>query len=150
MSSRPTALTGGCQCGAIRYSLNISKDEQWPTNQPPLSTSASYKEYDSSSNVYRSFCSSCGCSLTFNYKDKPEETDLYVGTLDEECLVGKKIPGSEKDTEHGVVTQREGGIGKECFESGVNFYCENAIHGITDLGPGHKFYKMDQDGTAFA
>ncbi|KAF2239849.1 hypothetical protein EV356DRAFT_495652 [Viridothelium virens] len=117
--------------------------------EPPLAASSSYKAYDSSSNVSRSFCSSCGCSLTFNYKDKPEETDIYLGTLDEECLIGGKVPGSEQTTEHGVKFERHGGIGGDWVGRGHQIYLENAVPGLTDRIPGSKFLKGSKDGQGF-
>ena len=87
--------------------------------------------------------------MTFNEKDRPEETNLYLGTLDEEYLIGARIPGSEKETEYGSTFQRHGGLEKEAFGYGDQFYLENAITGTTDRIPGQKFLKTNKEGKGF-
>jgi hypothetical protein len=95
------AMTGGCQCGKIRYALAVvpqrtslchcrmcqkavgqpfaayatvaEQDFAWTRGQPPA--------FRSSSAAERHFCPDCGTSLTFRYFAKPE-MDVAVGTLD--------------------------------------------------------------------
>ena len=94
-------LSGGCQCGAVRYALyempkrtslchcrmcqkavgqpfaaysNVPADKfAWTRGNPPV--------FRSSSAAERHFCPACGTSLTFRYFHKPE-MDVAVGTLD--------------------------------------------------------------------
>jgi hypothetical protein len=94
-------LTGGCQCGAVRYALYEmpgrtslchcrmcqkavgqpfaayatvpERTFAWTRGNPPA--------FRSSSAAERHFCPACGTSLTFHYLHKPE-MDVAVGTLD--------------------------------------------------------------------
>lgn len=90
---------------------------------PPLSSTPTFKSYESSSKARRSFCGNCGSSLAFNYKDKPEQTEIYLGTIDEDTLCGKKVEGSGK---------RVGGVGLDLATPDDHMYMENAIPGLTD------------------
>lgn len=95
-------MTGGCQCGRIRYSARIANDEaylchcnycrhatggvsiafknlkqadvSW-TTQPP-------DYYQSSPIAKRPFCSHCGTPLGFQFLDS-ENMDLTVGSFDD-------------------------------------------------------------------
>ncbi len=95
------SMTGGCQCGAIRYALavvpqrtslchcrmcqkavgqpfaayaSVAADEfAWTRGAPPAFRSSSVAE--------RHFCPACGTPLTFRYLDRAE-MDVAVGTLD--------------------------------------------------------------------
>ena len=95
-------MTGGCQCGRIRYEAEIASDEaylchcgmcrratggvsiafvglrkdaiRW-TTQPP-------DQYASSPIATRGFCRECGTPLTFAFPDS-ETMDLTLGSFDE-------------------------------------------------------------------
>jgi len=94
-------LTGGCQCGAVRYAIYVMPARTslchcrmcqkavgqpfaaytcvpadkfaWTRGKPPT--------FRSSTAAERHFCPACGTSLTFCYLHKPE-IDVAVGTLD--------------------------------------------------------------------
>lgn len=98
----------------------------------PLANDLSLKSYSSSSSSYRAFCSTCGSSIAFGNIDKPEQTEIHVGTLDEEVLIGRHTAASKREGKHEGDIMRIGGLGKEICQAECHIYCENAIPGITD------------------
>lgn len=99
-------ITGGCQCGKVRYELSappkstfchcrmcqratggvfaalcmVGKDQLfWSRGQP--------KFYASSNVATRGFCADCGTPLTFAYNDKPR-IEVTTGSLDDPHAVG--------------------------------------------------------------
>jgi hypothetical protein len=101
-SERKRVLTGGCQCGALRYALYASPtgicvchcrmcqkasggpfgvfalvnrgDFAWTRGRPA--------SWQSSSRAYRDFCGTCGTPLAFRPLDR-DAIDMMVGSLDE-------------------------------------------------------------------
>ncbi len=98
-------MTGGCQCGAVRYAASIDPngywchcrmcqravgnvaaamvnvlkaDVVWTTREPAY--------YASSPIARRGFCPECGTPLTFDYPDSPK-MDLTVGSLYNPAIV---------------------------------------------------------------
>ncbi len=96
-----TEITGGCQCGAVRYTLArvpdtefchcrmcqravgnvfaalsmVAKDElRWTKGKPAF--------YRSSSVAQRGFCRECGTPLTFAYDDRLR-IEVTTGSLDD-------------------------------------------------------------------
>lgn len=95
-------MTGGCQCGRIRYAVTIDNDDaylchcrmcqratggvsiafrnvpraavRWLTAEPDY--------YRSSPIAQRGFCAACGTPLTFRF-DEGENIDLTVGSFDD-------------------------------------------------------------------
>jgi hypothetical protein len=104
--TRKAVLTGGCQCGAVRYALlseptNASichcrmcqkafgnyfapfagvppKDLAWVRGTPAI--------FKSSAAVERGFCRDCGTPLTFRYLDK-DRIGVSLGSLDDPSRV---------------------------------------------------------------
>jgi len=99
---RKPVLTGGCQCGAVRYALyamperagichcrmcqkavggpfkpwaNVRVDDfAWTRGTPG--------KFRSSSAAERGFCQRCGTPLFFAYVKRPESISMTVGSLD--------------------------------------------------------------------
>lgn len=96
-------IEGGCMCGKNRYMLTTdqirssmchcsdcrhaagAQSVAWITvpikNFIPSQGEA--QNYNSSSNVTRTFCSSCGTPLTYSHKDRHQEIDITTGSLDD-------------------------------------------------------------------
>lgn len=93
-------MTGGCQCGRIRYAVEIASDEAYLchcrmcqratggvsiafVNVPKaaLRWECEPDWYASSATARRPFCSTCGTPLGFEYPDS-EKIDLTVGSFD--------------------------------------------------------------------
>jgi len=101
MTEKKPVLTGGCQCGAVRYALYAAPkadichcrmcqkavgnlflaaagvaldDFAWTRGAPAT--------YQSSSVAARDFCRTCGTPLTFRYLEK-DEINVTIGSLDD-------------------------------------------------------------------
>jgi len=103
-------LTGGCQCGAVRYSIPmpesgvhlchcrmcqkavgnvfaalapvLAESVQWTRGAPTL--------FASSTTAKRGFCSACGTPLTFAYGDS-KHINFTIGSLDDPSAVQPEI-----------------------------------------------------------
>ncbi|KAH8424754.1 GFA family protein [Aspergillus melleus] len=175
----PSQISGGCLCGAIRYVIDFSGESTWPpesstcqctmcrkftssiypqmldlstTQLTPrdLSTFQTYREYRSSEKCLRGFCSTCGSSLIFRSEETPDRICFFLGTVDEEALVGERVAGSDRKTEFGVVWERKGGVGKVlATPNSDQLYWENVIPEVSDLLKDGKRYMADTgDGKA--
>ncbi|GAA0301524.1 GFA family protein [Sphingomonas oligophenolica] len=94
-------MTGGCQCGRIRYSVAIADDDAYLCHcrmcqRATGGVSIAFKNvrksdviweqepdrYASSPIASRGYCSACGTPLTFEFPDS-ETMDLTVGSFDD-------------------------------------------------------------------
>ena len=95
-------MTGGCQCGAVRYSVAIDNDEAYLCHcrmcqRATGGVSIAFKNvrkadaalddpepdrYASSPIARRGFCAACGTPLSFEAHDS-DHMDLTVGSFDD-------------------------------------------------------------------
>lgn len=97
-----TLMTGGCQCGRIRYEAEIASDEAYLchckmcrratgaaaaafVNLPrrDLRWFAEPNWYQSSPIARRPFCADCGTPLGFAFLEGGENIDLMLGSFDD-------------------------------------------------------------------
>ena len=95
-------ITGGCYCGKIRFAVKgeprvsanchcencrraagaqavawvvVKRSEfEWETGRP--------HRYKTDTGAFRTFCDSCGTSLTYETDRRPDEIDITAGSLD--------------------------------------------------------------------
>ena len=96
------SMTGGCACGRVRYTAKVEGDDAYLCHcrmcqRASGSVSLALRNvkaaevdwshepdwYDSSPIAVRPFCSSCGTSLGFKFKDGSENMDLTVASFDD-------------------------------------------------------------------
>ena len=100
-------LSGGCQCGAVRYSADVEPKTAhlchcrmcqkaagnyfMPLANAPLATfeltRGTLSHFHSSDLVRRGFCATCGTPLTFETIEGVEHLNITLGSLDDPELV---------------------------------------------------------------
>lgn len=97
-----TSMTGGCQCGRVRYEAEVEDDEAYLCHcrmcqRATGGVSIAFKSvpegsltwlsgpdwYQSSPIAHRPFCSACGTPLGFAWLANGENVDLTVGSFDD-------------------------------------------------------------------
>ncbi len=95
-------MTGGCQCGRVRYCVGIENDDAYlchcrmcqratggvsiafkNVKQADVTWQGEPDEYASSPLAKRGFCQACGTPLTFRYVEDTDKIDLTVGSFDD-------------------------------------------------------------------
>ena len=95
-------MDGGCACGRVRFTARVAGDDAYLCHcrmcqRATGSVSIAFKNikqvdltwnsgpdwYDSSAIARRPFCSACGTSLGFQFKDDSENLDVTVAAFDD-------------------------------------------------------------------
>lgn len=98
-------MTGGCQCGRVRYSVQADPAEAYlchckmcqratggvaaafaGVQQADLAWQGEPDWYDSSPIARRPFCSHCGTPLGFAFREGSTKMDLTIGSFDDPSL----------------------------------------------------------------
>ena len=76
--------------------------------------------------------------------------EVYLGTIDEDVLLGKKT-GEESTGKYGMRATREEGLGNLICSTARsrNIWWENAIPGVTDDRPGLKYWREADSAKGF-
>lgn len=82
----------------------------------------------------------------------PRTTELWIGTLDEDVLIGTPLPGQADNEALGQKVERRGGFGALLAKVQDTLYWNNVIPSVTDQGParrGRKWWGMIGQGESF-
>ena len=99
--SEKVPMTGGCQCGRVRYDAQVVPDEAYLCHcrmcqrasggvaaafvnvlQADIAWHGEPDWYDSSPIARRPFCAGCGTPLGFRFREGSDKMDLTVGSFD--------------------------------------------------------------------
>ncbi|KAF1993237.1 hypothetical protein P154DRAFT_450759 [Amniculicola lignicola CBS 123094] len=176
--ARSKSISGGCLCGAIRFTIAFPNEGDWPPKgngicqctmcrkhsgsllpqnigfprahvSQPLESNATFKTYKSSESASRGFYSTCGSPLTFIDTKVKDIYEINAGAIDEDVLVGKRDEANAWEDEYGRHVPRIGGIGKELCYPAYHIFMDNEIAGLTDGFPGTKFLQSRDCGKPF-
>src|SRR3546814_11219690 len=118
-------MTGGCQCGRVRYAVRVHDDEAYLCHcrmcqRATGGVSIAFKNvkradvtwerapdwYASSPFAKRPFCSACGTPLGFAFDEGSENMDLTIGSFDDPSRFAPKHHfGAESVNEAWLDTQ---------------------------------------------
>ncbi|KAI9800538.1 MAG: hypothetical protein M1825_004087 [Sarcosagium campestre] len=117
--------TGLCNCTRCRkasgalvsHTIEFSvKQISWTPAHDDAN--ASYREYQSSENCRRGFCSVCGGTLSFIYDGTPDLLHIWTGSLDEKWVIGEDQSG--------------GFVEELCIPRDGILFAGQAVRGVTD------------------
>ncbi|KAJ7168397.1 Mss4-like protein [Mycena crocata] len=162
----PKTVTGGCNCGGVRYQIDFAEDHDWKraphtcqcTQCRKMSGSlvlhfhsvdnkelawlskSTYEEYNSSAGCCRAFCKACGSSIAWLDHGAGTEVELVVGCFDEQFLVGDRDGRDKPLGAYGVALANP---------QGDHFYVRNEMEGVTDAESvkGTRFWKGSKEGS---
>lgn len=137
----------------VNFITVLPSQLKWATPSPsrPYLPAAPFKEFASSAQGRRGFCTECGSTLTWRDEQNLEEVELFVGTIDEVFLIGDRSERVESDRlawqgKWIEVLRRENEDGRTsvgqdlCVPRGGNFFFRNAVDGVTDRNLGGAWY----------
>ncbi|KAF7353730.1 Mss4-like protein [Mycena venus] len=151
----PGSITGGCNCGGVRYRVDFAPDHDWKRGPRTCQCTQcrkmcgslvlnlhevqiseltwlnkiTYAEYNSSAQNFRAFCKNCGSSIAWIDRSVSKEIELAVGAFDEEFLVGARDDEDRPLGAYGVALANP---------KGNQYYIRNEIQGVTDTDLSHK------------
>ncbi|TKX20393.1 putative glutathione-dependent formaldehyde-activating enzyme-8 [Elsinoe australis] len=179
LPEQPIRITGGCNCGALRYDFTFPPHTEIPLkdNYACLCTLCRkftgavvprlLSVYTSWSNIplyhhapefrmytthvldgftgHRGFCGNCGSSMGTHHDpiDNIQGFTIFLGTVDEEVLVGKVI--GEEEGKYGARVMRKGGFAELLADTSKtgSIWVENATPGYDLKGP--KKWRGEED-----
>ncbi|KAK6453316.1 hypothetical protein FP744_10009568 [Trichoderma asperellum] len=159
----PNAITGGCLCGSIRYSISASSEGPWPPQHVKLISQIGTMCRKWTSSLIAQFIIVLPAQLSppFHSQETYDEYESSPGRYRGFCkrcgtsLVWRSADdGSTVDVFLGTVDERwlvhedDGKVGQALGRpNGTQFWMENAIPGVTDLMKGGKeFLREGEDG----
>lgn len=82
--SGPVIRTGHCHCESCRRATSSPVTSFFcVAKENVVFEGETLRHYASSPGVSRGFCGACGSPISYETDDRPNDIDLYVGTLDD-------------------------------------------------------------------
>ena len=122
-----------CQCTQCRKQTG-SLLTYWhtvPGSALKWTSKSTFGDYSHTPGIHRFFCQKCGGTLAWQNEKDGGPLEFTVGTVDEECLIGKeKTDDDEEAVEAYGYTLAD--------PHGTQYWSEKAVKGVTDNLPGPK------------